>query len=522
MLYRKGWQGCKKGFYSLVFILSGTCLLLDSCIGNREPSESDLSAFGVYVNSLDTLQLAHHMDSLLNADTAVWEGDKYIKQRYVDLRPMENRPYWFTRMGVVPEADTLLSFLRHELTRHGLDTIAFFIPQIAEDLQIVHHLSFDSVEVGINEILPRLDYNLSKAYVRYTVGQRYGFVRPAGLFNKLDFKRGGYARLFDYEVEAPDYQKATEKLSSDDRLSYLFDSTPKEQLYQILQEKLVRTQDKDSCHKIAVNMERCRWRMKQPDENGRMVLVNIPSQQLWAKGADSVLNMRIVCGAVTSKTPLLHSEIRYMQVNPEWLIPKNIIDSEVAGHGGDSAYFARHRYYIIERSSGDTIRAARVTPEQLRSGRYRVGQKGGVGNSLGRIVFRFPNSFDVYLHDTSNRGAFNRDHRTLSHGCVRVQKPFDLACYLMPDADAWWKDRLRISMDMKPETERGLDYLEDHKDDPRPFRLLTYQQISPYIPVYIMYYTVYPNPKTGVVEYWPDLYGYDKVISHACKPFIIN
>ena len=526
MLYRKGGQGRQKGFRSLVFILSGACLLLGSCVeGNHEPTEAELSAFGEYVYQLDTLQLEHQLDSLLKTDSAVWEGDKVLKERYASIDKFEGKPLWFSRMGVVSDADSVLLFLRQELQRNGLDSTAFFVPQIAEDLNIVHHLSFDSLGVSINEVLPRLDYHLSKAYVRYTSGQRYGFVRPDRLLNRMDFKpKGGYARLIDYDIEAPNYQEALEKLSADSRakMDYLTTSQPTGRLYRVLQNQLDKTTDNEARQRLAVNMERCRWKMKQPDENGRKVLVNIPSLQLWAVGGDTVLNMRIVCGAKATKTPMLHSEIRYMQVNPEWLIPKNIIDNEVAHHGGDSAYFAKRRYYIVDRSTGDTLNPANVGPSLLKSGKLRVGQKGGSGNSLGRIVFRFPNDFDVYLHDTSNRGAFNSDHRTLSHGCVRVQKPFDLACFLLPNADEWLKDRIRISMDMSPLTDRGREYLRSHANDPRPLRAITYQEVSPRVPVYIIYYTVYPNPATGVVETWPDLYGYDKVIGRAGAPFLFH
>lgn len=525
MLYRKGGQGRKKGFHSLVFLLLGACLLLDSChAGNHGPSEEQLSAFGTYVNSLDPSQLQHCLDSLLKADTILWEGDKVVRQRYAETKPFSDSPLWFTRMGVVPEADSLLCFLRTELPRNGLDTMAFFVPQIAEDLDVIHHLSFDSLGVSINEVLPRLDYYLSKAYVRYAVGQRYGFVKPAPLMNKLDVKRTGeYARLLDYEVKNPDFDESLKMLSSegDVRIDFVRSSQPSGKLYYILQEQLEKTTDKESRHRLAVNMERCRWQMIQPEGNERMVLVNIPSLQLWALGGDSVLNMRIVCGSMTSKTPLLHSEIRYMQVNPEWIIPKNIVDTEVAHHGGDTAYFSKHRYYIIDRSSGDTLHPADVMPDQLKSGRLRVGQRGGEGNSLGRIVFRFPNDFDVYLHDTSNRGAFKRERRTLSHGCVRVQKPFDLACFLWSEADDWKKDQLRISMDIEPETDQGREYVMEHKDDPRPFRLITTCQVSPHVPVFIIYHTIYPNPETGILETWPDLYGYDKLISKAGAPFFI-
>lgn len=489
MLYRKGWQGRTQGIRSLAFMLAVACVLLASCVeGNREPTEAELSAFGHFVDSLDT--------------------------------SLEGK--WFTRMGLSEDADALLVFLRSELPHQGLDTTAFFVPQISKDLDVVHSLAFDSVGVSINEVLPRLDSLLSKAYICYATGQRYGFVHPK-LFNKLDYKANGdgYARLFDYEVKLPDQNEAEQKLNSTDRIGFLQTLQPTGYVYKTLQSQLEKTTDKEARHKLAVNMERCRWQMKHPGENERMVLVNIPAQQLWAVSADSVLDMRICCGATTTKTPLLSSAISYMQVNPEWIIPQNIVKTDVSRHGGDSAYFARHRYYIIERSTGDTLLPADVSSADMLSGRLRIGQKGGAGNSLGRIVFRFPNNFAVYLHDTNNRGAFNRDRRTLSHGCVRVQKPFELACFLLPEADEWTKDRLRISMDIRPETERGRMYVQEHANDPRPFRLESYREVSPRVPLYIIYYTAYPNPKTGVVETWPDLYGYDKVISQEMGSMLL-
>ena len=104
MLYRKGWQGCTQGFRSLASILAVACVLLASCTeGNREPTEADLSAFGIFVDSLDT--------------------------------SLEGK--WFSRMGMSDDVDELLSFLRSELPRHGLDTTAFSIPQIAEDMDVV-------------------------------------------------------------------------------------------------------------------------------------------------------------------------------------------------------------------------------------------------------------------------------------------------------------------------------------------------------------------------------------------------
>jgi murein L,D-transpeptidase YcbB/YkuD len=113
----------------------------------------------------------------------------------------------------------------------------------------------------------------------------------------------------------------------------------------------------------------------------------------------------------------------------------------------------------------------------------RFVQRGGAGNSLGRIVFRLLNNCSIYLHDTNQKYVFDRDRRTVSHGCVRVEKPFELASFMLPDVDDWTLDRLRISMDIPPVTERGMKWLKDHAGSPRPYKLLAYHAITPKMPI---------------------------------------
>ena len=486
MLHNKSWRYCSQGFNSLTLVLLCLSLTLVSCFeGNLKLSEADRSAFGEYV---------YQMDSTLTG-------------------------VWFDRMGVSHDADSVLSYLRREVPRNGLDTAAFFIPEISRDLEIVHKLAFDSVGISINDLLPRLDANLTRAYVRFVTGQRYGFMRPR-IFNRMDPKvgqPGTFARVFDYEVASPDSTVAAKKVKDADRFSYLINSAPDTYIYRALLREMDKTTDAERRQKLAINMERCRWQIPHPKENLRQILVNIPAQHLWAIGGDSVLDMRICCGAYPTKTPLLNSEISYLQVNPEWIIPHNIVKTEVVHHAGDSAYFARNRYSIIDKDTGDTLNVADVSSSSLLSGNLRVCQKGGAGNSLGRIVFRFPNNFSIYLHDTNNRGAFQRERRTLSHGCVRVQKPFELACYLLPAVDEWTLESIRISMDMSPVSERGRDWIRRHADAERPYRLISYHDVKPHVPLYILYYTTFPNPKTGKVDFWPDVYGFDKVINKEIK-----
>ena len=268
-------------------------LLLGACKGGgQDASEDELSAFGAYVHQLDTAKLTAAMNSIVKGDTARWTADMTVRQRYTDIPQFEEKPVWFSRMGVSEDADSLLAFLRREAPRNGLDTLAFFVPQIAEDLAIVRELAFDSLGVDINDLLPRLDYRLSKAYVRYTTGQRFGFMRPARVFNRLQMKpdSSSYAQLFDYEVKAPDYKASLQQLTSDDRMQYLVSSVPSSSVYKSLQDRLLQSTSPDERTKLALNMERSRWQVTQPADPSRMVIVNIPAQQLWAVGTDSVLS----------------------------------------------------------------------------------------------------------------------------------------------------------------------------------------------------------------------------------------
>ena len=136
----------------------------------------------------------------------------------------------------------------------------------------------------------------------------------------------------------------------------------------------------------------------------------------------------------------------------------------------------------------------------LHDPQYAVVQRGGKGNSLGRLIFRFDNNFSVYLHDTSSRDVFSRQDRGVSHGCVRVEKPFELAKFILKGKDEKLLEDLNYCM--------TADSLNDKS------RIIGSIQVDPPVPVYLAYYTIYPmkgKSREGWVEY-PDVYGYDKVI----------
>ena len=530
MLHSESRQGGKKDSGALtVVLLAAFLLLLTGCNDTAHPFKQKLSldAFSELKTdeyALNALLIRENLEHISHADR-----DKSYATTFVqDYYGHDGGMVWVDYQTVDDRADTLLATLESRLSAIGFSQQAFNLNQIREDLERMRALQFDKAN-DINLVAARLEYNLSKAYLRYAVGQRFGFTNPNYVLNHFELNKKdsakrfpSYLQLYDVNIERPTNDCLREMLAraTQDSLGvFLRQVEPSTSLYSRLLQMLPQA-DSIQRERILVNMERCRWRDSiKAASDEKHIIVNVPAFNLWAVAPDSMLEMRVVCGNVKTKTPLLSSRITYMQVNPEWMIPMSIIRDEVSPHGGDSSYFARNRYYIADRETGIRLSPGSVTPQMLRSGNYRVVQEGGAGNSLGRIVFRFPNNFSVFLHDTSSPGAFQRESRGVSHGCVRVQRPFDLAVFMMEKhPDPQLLDKLRISMGMRPETDWGreqLDRLDPEEEYPTLVRSIN---VSPRVPIFITYYTIFLTPD-GTLQQYPDIYGYDKAFAEALKPY---
>jgi murein L,D-transpeptidase YcbB/YkuD len=159
--------------------------------------------------------------------------------------------------------------------------------------------------------------------------------------------------------------------------------------------------------------------------------------------------------------------------------------------------------------------ASGASRERILSGKQRIVQNGGPGNSLGRIVFRFQNNFSVYLHHTSSPWHFQSANRAVSHGCVRVEKPYELAVFLLKDKDENLAKKIKYSMtySMKKDSEGNPIPSSVAKDS-----LVKEVSVVPHVPVFLSYYTLYPDNSGNLVSY-PDVYGYDKRIIEQLKPY---
>lgn len=530
MLHSENRKARKKGYNPLIAILAivGVAMLMSCKEKTTNPNkELTMEAF----SDLKKPSLSLRSPLIRKYISTLWQNDKdssstdYSTRRYYrDAKPF----LWIDRFGVDDRADSVVAALKTVVSM-GFTERSFRVADIEHDIERVRSLDFDSLEgsEAINSAMARIEYNLTKAYLRFVAGQRFGYVNPLYALNRLDVLERdtagnvlSYRRLYDVDIKRPDkafVQQALSATQRNDSLGYfLRQSKPTNPNYYKFLALLDKERNNDRRRLILCNMERMRWNERTPpDTAGRKyVIVNIPAYHLYAYSPDTIVDMRVGCGSIKTKTPLLVSNITRMDVNPVWNIPKSIITQDIAHHAGDAGYFARHRYYVVERKTGKRIDIHAVTAGMLYSGDYRVTQEGGEGNALGRIIFRFPNNFSVFLHDTSSRGVFNRDDRGVSHGCVRVERPFDLACFLLDEPDEWLLDRLRISMGLAPKTERGIKYMENATDNPR---LLGSLDVPTRVPLYIGYYTLYPDA-SGQLQTWPDVYSYDAVIWRELKP----
>ena len=465
--------------------------------------------------ALNSHLIREQLDVLMKNDQDLMQGDAKARSYYKN----DGRFLWIERHGVDSRADSLLAMLS-EVGKMGFKRDLFFVEQLQSDLRRVRELDFTSSgRHQINNVMARLEYNLTKAYLRYTTGQRFGFINPQKMLNQYDVQYKDsqkviYRRIFDVDMDhAGDnfFASALRKVYNDSVATFLHDVQPKERLYYTFQEMLnADTLSAEKRLKVAINMERCRWRTKDaPSKHKKYVFVNVPAFHLDAVDGDSVLNMRVVCGTVSTKTPLLHSEIKRMDLNPQWIIPRSIIEKDIARHAGNRSYFDSRRYFIRERKTGKKVDPSHVSRGGLLSGKYMVAQEGGKGNSLGRIIFRFDNNFSVYLHDTSSPGAFSRDNRGASHGCVRVQRPFDLAVFLLDEKDEDVIDKINYSMttDLKASVVKNEDGSGSKPVDKK--RIINSLPVEPHVPVFISYFTMYPD-KDGTMREYPDVYGYDR------------
>jgi len=209
--------------------------------------------------------------------------------------------------------------------------------------------------------------------------------------------------------------------------------------------------------------------------------------------------MNVVVGkALKTETPVIGERMRSVVFRPYWNIPPSIaLEETLPAVQADPDYLDEHDMEVVA-GPADESPVFTATPENLdlvRSGVYRIRQRPGPGNALGLVKFVFPNNADVYLHSTPAPAVFAEERRDLSHGCVRVADPVDLAVWVLREVPGWTHERVAQAMAAGPPRTVYL---------PRP------------IPVIFLYLTAAADAE-GLVTFWPDVYGHDAGLDRALR-----
>lgn len=220
---------------------------------------------------------------------------------------------------------------------------------------------------------------------------------------------------------------------------------------------------------IVVNMERCRWISPEIFKAKEFLFVNIPSYRInLLRDGKIEFDSPVVVGESMTKTVIFAGKMSYIVFSPYWNLPKTIIEKEVKpGMEANDNYLENHN---MEWNDG------------------HVRQKPGKNNSLGLVKFMFPNSNDIYFHDSPAKSLFKKENRAMSHGCVRVGKARELAITILKDDKNWTPEKIDAAMNAGNESICSLKNK---------------------IPVFIGYFTAWVDEQ-GEINFYEDIYERDE------------
>jgi len=231
---------------------------------------------------------------------------------------------------------------------------------------------------------------------------------------------------------------------------------------------------------IIMNMERMRWMVAR--DSGNLIVVNIPEFVLHVyEGNKKAFDMDVVVGKEGHNTTMFNGDLNQVVFCPNWNVPQSIVQKEILpALEKDKNYLEKENMEITGEEEGVPV----------------IRQLPGEKNALGKVKFLFPNSFNIYFHDTPAKSLFEKDKRAYSHGCIRLKEPEKMANYVLRDQPEWTSQRIEEAMNAGKEK---------------------FVKVKDPIPVLITYYTAWVDEK-GQLNFREDIYGHDTDL--ATKMFL--
>ncbi len=250
---------------------------------------------------------------------------------------------------------------------------------------------------------------------------------------------------------------------------------------------------------LDANLERWRW---LPEDLGETyVLVNIAGfDMVLVRNGEEVQRQKVIVGGPYRQTPVFSDRIRYLAFNPTWTVPRKLmIEDQLPLIRRDPDYLTRMNFKVYQGWGADRMEIDPATIDWHSLSRdnfpYQLVQEPGPYNAMGQVKFMFPNQYDVYLHDTPGQSLFGRTERTLSSGCIRVEKPMELAEWLLEGNSNWSRQNIDRAIEMR-----------------EPVNAVLRTPVT----VHLQYWTVWVD-SLGIIQFRNDIYGRDQKLIDALR-----
>lgn len=344
----------------------------------------------------------------------------------------------------------------------------------------------------------RFEAILSVAVARVLAALQWGRVNPRDVHEEFRIPR------YDYDVA-----DAMREMADGHNPTAVFTAAEPPLLhYRLLKAQLARQRElardstapaaqkrmRERITKIELSLER--WRWLPHTFPGRVLIVNIPEFRLHVfdrltPDSTDLFSMDVVVGkAFDHKTPIFMNELRFLHFSPYWEVPSSIARKEIRPPALRApGYLARNHYVLL--GAGERVLPATAANIAAIGTSVRVRQLPGRDNALGRVKFLFPNPHNVYMHDTPVQKAFERTRRDISHGCIRLSQPVELARWVLRDRPEWTQAALDTAMARATPLE---------------------VPITEHIPVLILYGTAIAE-RSGDMRFYADIYGHDRMLA---------
>ena len=412
-------------------------------------------------------QLHEQMELLINEDTAIPRNNHQIAETELRLTEHFFEYAQFAYVGKVNPDELQWHIPRKKVNALALlDSLVSSKGQNIEQWEPVH----PQYALMNNELVRYHKIAGSGGWEQISLGKKQSY-RPGDVAIEIKnvkqrlFQVGDLTIIDTSEIFTPELFAATKQAQK--RFGLKQDGIINVELIDNLNKPIT-----DRIEQMLINMERMRWLPKEPQ--GNILVANIPEYKLHVfENGKKVFDIDIVVGTAANKTVVFNDELKYVVFSPYWNIPSSIVRKEI------QPAMKRNPNYLSRNNMEET---------GFSNGLPIIRQKPGGNNALGKVKFIFPNSYNIYFHDTPAKKLFGREKRAFSHGCIRLAEPNKLAKYLLRNQPEWTSEKIKRAMNSSKEK---------------------WVTINETVPVFITYFTSWVS-NDGLLNFREDIYGHDK------------